>query len=178
MSSSKLRLLILLVLTLFTIEACGSDSSSTGPSNLSSGSPVPFTTFLQRVTQARYSDYTGLPTTKVQNAQAFEAMRSYILKLYADKQVTSSYLMNGQTFDCVISNSNPGNPPTPSTPGAFNPTQEQSDVFITAPCQNGSIPMQRVTLEKLVQFPSLQAFLSKSPDGSSLPPIPSPTENN
>ena len=177
MSSLKLRLMILLAFALFTLEACGSDSAK-GSSNPTPGSPVPFTTFLQRVAQAHYSDYAGLPTTKVQNEQEFEAMRAYILMQYNGKMADSSYLMNGQTFDCIISNSHPGNPPTPSTAGTSTSTVGQSSTSTTTPCKNGTIPMERITLEKLVQFPTLQAFLGKSPGGSSLPPIPSPTENN
>jgi hypothetical protein len=177
MSSLKLRLLILLAFALFMVEACGS-ASSTGASTPTPESLVPFTTFLQRVPHARYSDYSGLPTTKVQNEQEFEAMRSYILKIYNGKRADSSYLMNGQTFDCIISNSKPGNPPTPSTEGTSTSTVGQPNTSATTPCKNGTIPMQRITLEKMVQFPTLQAFLAKSPGGPSLPPVPSPTEKN
>jgi hypothetical protein len=159
------------------VEACGS-ASSTGASTPTPESLVPFTTFLQRVPHARYSDYSGLPTTKVQNEQEFEAMRSYILKIYNGKRADSSYLMNGQTFDCIISNSKPGNPPTPSTEGTSTSTVGQPNTSATTPCKNGTIPMQRITLEKMVQFPTLQAFLAKSPGGPSLPPVPSPTEKN
>ena len=141
--------------------------------------PVPFGKFLQGVSNARYSDYTQRTTTKVQNAQAFEEMRLYVLKLYTGVRVVSTYMTNGKSFDCVVSASKQIPPPpasvptqnTGSTPGG------QSNVSNSAFCKQGSIPMQRVTLDQLVQFSTLQAFLTKSPGGPSLPPVPPPNGN-
>jgi hypothetical protein len=70
MTISKLSFCLLATFVVFVIVACGSPPS---PSSTNSpGSPVPFGMFLLNVSQAHYSDYAQLPTTKVQNEQAFE----------------------------------------------------------------------------------------------------------
>ena len=175
MTKTKLYFGILATFLLFLVTACGSNSSTTGSSSSTNNSPVPFNTFLQSVSQAQYSDYTQLSTTKVQNKQAFEEMRTHILNLYNGVKVNSTYMVNGQVFDCVaVKGSVTPNPPKPvGTPG----TQGQSGTSTQTSCKDGTIPMQRVTLEQLVQFPTLQAFLAKSPGGSSLPPVTPSSQN-
>ncbi|HZU02964.1 MAG TPA: hypothetical protein VFA10_25070 [Ktedonobacteraceae bacterium] len=105
MTTSKILLSLLATFVVFIIAACGFPSPPN--STNSPGSPVPFDTFLQQVAQAKYSDYAQLPTTKVQNAQAFEEMRTYTLNLYAGKQAISTYTINGQ-----ILLPDPGSPST------------------------------------------------------------------
>jgi hypothetical protein len=39
-------------------------------------------------------------------------------------------------------------------------------------CPSTTVPIGRITLEQITQFPTLKAFLSKSPDGKSQPPLP------
>ena len=174
MTTSKLSLCILATFTLFVIVACGSASSSTGGGSNQGNTSVPFTVFIQNVTNARYSDYAHLPTTKVQNEQAFEEMRAHILKLYDGVQVDSTYMSDGQYIDCIRSTTNASNPPGPTTIGtAASGNPGGVGVSTASSCKAGTIPMQRLTLEKLVTYPTLQAFLSKSPDGGgSLPPTP------
>jgi hypothetical protein len=42
----------------------------------------------------------------------------------------------------------------------------------TVGCEGKRVPIGRLTLEQLTRFPTLQAFLSKSPDGKDRPPVP------
>lgn len=149
-----------------------------------SGSSADFTTFLQQVARARYTDYSMLPSTKVQNEQEFETMRSHILTLYAGKQIVSSFREpNGLYWDCAVVAPSHANPP-PFSPQSWGNGQTKNDPFInkaepvttgpegtdhevlnnrpinSAGCQEGTYPWMRVTLERLVQFPTLQEFLS------------------
>jgi hypothetical protein len=175
MTQSKWCFSLIAVIVLCITAACGSVSSATGSSSTVSTSnvPVPFGKFLQGVSNARYSDYTQRTTTKVQNAQAFEEMRLYVLKLYTGVRVVSTYVANGQSFDCVVSTSKQGPPPASApTQIAGSTPIGQSNAANSTACKPGTIPMQRITLDQLVQFATLQAFLTKSPGGSSLPPVP------
>jgi hypothetical protein len=149
------------------------------------------------VANARYSDYAGLAQTSVKNEQAFKAMQSYILDTYAGVKQVNSFVLDGQYFDCITINSQPSvhhlnikqiaQPPKASISTASESSTQASGSPLTLglkdefgnsiSCKNGTIPMERITLDKMVQFPTLQAFLAKSPGGPSLPPIPSPTEN-
>ena len=174
MTTRKLALWVFATFVLFVVAACGSTSSSTGSSEPKDTSlaPVPLATFLQNVSHARYNDYAKLATTKVQNEQAFEEMRAYILNRYNGVTASSGYISNGQYFDCVVSNSKQTTPVPVSSPNTSQGSQGQgqSSTSTSTSCRAGTIPMQRITLEQMVQFPTLQAFLSKSPGGPSLPP--------
>jgi hypothetical protein len=149
--------------------SCGKPNGSAGPdetaapssvatSNASQPAPaaakVSFADFLAGVRSARYSDYAGKPATKVRSVSEFEAMRQYLLDRYGTAKVSRSYVLRDATFDCIAQGSR-----VPSSAG----------------CPSGSVPVRRVTLAALVQFPTLQSFLSKGPGGGSLPPVPSPT---
>jgi hypothetical protein len=162
MVSAKYQFCLISATLLFLLTTC-STSSASGSSNLNNapGSPVPFPTFLQNVARAHYDDYAHLSTTRVRDEPAFEEMRAYILKLYADIQVVNTYLVDGRSFDCVVPRVNPSSQPRTSE---FSKTVDQGT------CQEGSIPMERVTLERLVRFPTVQAFLQKSPGGKEGPP--------
>lgn len=144
---------------------------------------VSFSQFLTNVAQAQYTDYAGQPTTTIQNQQAFEAMRSYILNTYVGVKQVSSFVLDDQYFDCITISSQPAvqrlnikqiaQPPLANTQAASSSSTQasgspltlgQKDAFGNAiSCKAGTIPMERVTLEKMVQFPTLQAFLAKSP---------------
>lgn len=181
MSTAKSRfwLGLLATLALFIIVACGSNSSTGGSNTTSSSSTlVPFDTFLQNVSHAQYSDYSSLPTAKVQDEQAFNQMRDYILKLYTGRQVANSYIVNGRSFDCLVNTSvsKQANPPAPSGSQGSANNSGQANTSTSSHCKTGTIPMERVTLERLVQFPTLQAFLGKGPGNSSAPPIPTPNQ--
>jgi len=39
-------------------------------------------------------------------------------------------------------------------------------------CRDKTVPIGRTTLDQMIKFPTLKAFLSKSPDGKGQPPVP------
>ncbi len=137
--------------------------------------------------------YFGRAEARVAAPAAFEQMRRHLVDLYADMEVAHSHLLNGDIFDCVPLEQQPSvrllhldhiaetPPPLPcdATDEADNRVRpatqlsegEQLDRFGNATeCEDGTIPMRRITLEEVARFPSLDAFLAKSP-GESLPPI-------
>jgi hypothetical protein len=152
---------MLAALCLLFLAACGTSASASG-----AGVPIPFTIFLESVKHAQYTNYRMLPTTKVKNQKAFEEMRSYILTRYQG-QVTSSYMASGMTFDCVqdvqyVHPQEPSDVPGPSPIGS----EGNAKVVKTPLCPGGGAPLQRVMLEDLVQFHTLQDYLQvikKSP---------------
>jgi hypothetical protein len=124
-------------------------------------------TFLDKVAVARYGDFTGLPSTRVRSEQAFEEMRRHILDLYAGKRATSAYPMGNQVYDCIIMTPRHVTAPTPVIPPAAGSKpwtgspQQYEDTVGTSSCEPGSFPMRRVTLDQMVQFPTVHDFLGK-----------------
>ncbi len=160
---------IVAVVALCIIIAYGSGALATGSSLTMSNpnNPVPFAQFIQAVTNARYSDFANLPTTKVQNEQEFNKMRLHILSLYAGKQVTNSYIA-GVTIDCVVVSSTHTSPLPSILAQIANHLQLSSTGNSSGICKPSTFPMQRVTLDRMVQFTTLRDFLT--PGGKSLPP--------
>ncbi len=65
-------------------------------------SPQPFDGFLESVASAAYDEFRYLPGSEVENASAFEEMRTYLLDLYRDVNVDTSFVENdGQVIDCI-----------------------------------------------------------------------------
>jgi Neprosin len=150
----------------------GAESGATGKASFES-----FGTFLNRVFDAQYQGQGA-----AQNQQAFGEMRSYILNLYQGVHVKHSYFEHDSYFDCVVTETQPSvralggakiaTPPalteTTATPAnskaATQHTPGQVDAFGNAvSCSDGTIPMQRLTLERMEKFPTLKAFMSKKP---------------
>jgi len=132
--------------------------------------PGSFTQFIQNVNNAKYSDYAHLATTKVQNEQEFAKMRQHIIELYAGIQVDSTYMTGGQVIDCVVTSTQHGYESGSTAPNIKNVPNSKIDQpasMAASSCKQGTIPMQRVTLDTLVQFATLQGFLSQ---GKSAPP--------
>jgi hypothetical protein len=155
-----------------------------------SGAFIPFDVFLQRVERATFDEYARLPGAQVQDAQTFEEMRAYIQRLYAGVRQASSFVSEDQYVDCITITSQPSvrqlglttiarapaavAPPEPlggEAPGdsQYAPsllTLDQTDAFgHPVSCADSTIPMQRLTLEKLVVSKTLLDFLAKTPDG-------------
>ncbi len=191
----KLRALLCLLttLTIVTFGVVNTQSASAHVSSSTSNTFISFSTFLNDVEHANYQVYTAQGHTRiVQSEHAFQEMRSYILNMYAGVQPVSSYILDGQYFDCIATNSQPtarqlhitklASPPHLST----IPTQQQ-DIYTTTAnvsplmlgkkdafghaiaCADGTIPMERITLERLSQFPTLHDFLAKGPNGEGKP---------
>lgn len=181
---------LLYSLSIFAIVTYGATTwqsafARTSPS--STNTFVSFSTFIRSVVNARYQDYVSENGAAVNNVQAFAEMRSYVLTMYSGVQQVSSYVMDGQYFDCITVNSQPSvrylkihsiaKPPTAlqattrerSAQNNRSPlTLGQKDAFGNPiACRAGTIPMERITLQRLSKFHTLQDFLAKQPGGRS-----------
>ncbi|KAF2811579.1 uncharacterized protein BDZ99DRAFT_384754 [Mytilinidion resinicola] len=149
------------------------------------GSFIPFDRFLKQVRLAKYEDYKH---TKVRNQQAFNEMKAHILKMYEGVTKATSFVLQDEHADCIAIHEQPTvyhlgikdipPPPVNSTndhtgdgnaPG--NTTSAESPLKLgkkdrfcnPISCPKTSIPMARLTLEKLTQHPTLNDFFSKPP---------------
>jgi hypothetical protein len=183
---------LLLVVTMLGLLLSGCTEGATGAIPTSTpGDFLPFDVFLTQVEDATFDAYAHLPGAQVQDAQAFEEMRAYIKQMYAGVQSGSSFVSEEQYVDCITIASQPSvhqlgltaiarapaaavAPPEPVGSDAlgdirYSPsvlTLGQTDPFgHPISCVEGTIPMQRLTLDKLVAFKTLRQFLAKAPDG-------------
>jgi len=150
---------------------------------------VPFDEFIASVAGTQ-----SVPAVKgaAAPASAFGAMKSYVTELYAGidaKAVKHSFAdANNTVFDCIPIMQQPGrrgwNGPLPQPPkdkvtkgvaAASVDKQklmspfgaDKMDRYGTAEtCAAGTVPMARITLERLARFPSLDAFLRKGRNGA------------
>jgi hypothetical protein len=112
-------------------------------------------------------------------------MRSYLLDTYRGVKVTHSYLADGSYVDCVTVATQPGvraqgitrlaTPPAPSVLGGTATskgtpsllTLGRTDRFGHAvSCPVGTIPMLRMSLDRLTRFPTLAAYRAKPSTGA------------
>jgi hypothetical protein len=155
---------------------------------------VPFNDFIQSVKGANSTHFVARPGFKVKDSAAFEEMRQYILSMYRGVDVRHSYVLGSQTFDCIPINQQPSlqapgqsqiasEPPSdvggsPSTnlsqlPLSQLPLGQTKDKFgNTLGCEDRTIPMSRLTLERLSRFKTLRNFFEKGPNGAGHAPGP------
>lgn len=147
---------------------------------------IPFAEFVEQVQRAEYEDY---KYSKVENEEAFEEMRKHILYMYdcVDTSATVTSFVQEQGYaDCIKVTEQPSychfglkevpKPPLNSShptksrncvPGVFRDTDSPLKLGLkdrfgnSMSCPEGSIPMARLTLEKLTQFPNLRSFFAK-----------------
>jgi neprosin-like protein len=160
---------------------------------------VPFSEFVSDLTFAPADAYVGRSDVSVNRTAAFEEMRQHLLKLYSDVVVARSFQRENKVFDCVPINDQPGvrlrkvktvatPPPSPPTSVLGERHERGSSVgdlqnLADAPgntqrCEGDTIPMRRLTLEKLARFESLKSYFAKGPqdagpvhrNGRSIPP--------
>ena len=62
---------------------------------------VSFATFMENTKGASPTQFIAQPQNKVQDAAAFEQMRQHILSLYQGVNVTHSFMLDSDHFDCV-----------------------------------------------------------------------------
>ncbi|HZM11891.1 MAG TPA: hypothetical protein VFC15_16910, partial [Candidatus Limnocylindrales bacterium] len=147
---------------------------------------VPFNSFVEETKAANTSDYTARSTSKVRDAAAFEEMRQHILNLYQGVQVSHSFVVESQTYDCIAIEEQPSvrllglkgiaaPPPASAGPaervGAPDNSRAQSgqtavsSIFPaqgvdrfgnTIGCQANTGPVGRTTLEQMTRFPTLK----------------------
>jgi len=136
---------------------------------LSTGSatdPIPFESFIQSVIHATATDFLGHSGFKVDDAASFEEMRQHILSMYSGVHVNHSYVLDGQTFDCVPIDQQPSVRTRGSKKIAPPPTSQQNAVRSASSCEEHTIPMRRITLQQLASFRTLKESFRKSPTGN------------
>jgi len=69
---------------------------------------VPFDDFVASTRTANSSAYLSQSTSKVKDAQALEEMRQHVLNLYQGVEVSHSFVLDGDHFDCVPVEQQPG----------------------------------------------------------------------
>jgi len=139
-----------------------------------SKAPVPFDKFIKSVAQARYSDYRKLPGTKVESEAEFEKMKKHILYFYNyyGRKAYSTFMSDGRCFDCLIyslrgasPSASPGAPPPPQSQSSSSSPEPSPAALRDRNCPKGGIPIERLTLERLVQWPKLEYMLSNDGQG-------------
>jgi len=152
---------------------------------------LPLPAVLAQTRSATPATFAHRAGTRVANAQAFAQMRAYVLGRYAGVGVEHSFVdRGGGVVDCVPFADQPGvrghsiargaSPPIGVTPKSAAPKMGRPqpgsaasldltlrptdrDQFGNARyCRPGFVPLERVTLDVLVRFPTLALFLSKS----------------
>jgi hypothetical protein len=156
---------------------------------------VPFQDFIQATELSTFGEYATQAGSRVQDAAAFEEMRQHILALYQGVEVTHSFVLDSNHFDCVPIEQQPtirilglteiaAPPPASALVNALQPdsvTEEPTNLTSqldaenrfdqfgnSLVCEEHTIPMFRVTLEQLTRFATLRQFLQKVPDESGL----------
>ncbi len=150
---------------------------------------VSFNQFLANTAAAQSSSYVGQPGYAVQDSNTFQLMQQYIQSMYQGVQVSQSFLLYGQYYDCIPIQEQPSYvqqglnsiaqpPPAPGATAEGNDTfspqlgpEDQYDQFgDSTTCASSTIPMQRITIAELASFANLQDFFNKSSDGTGAMP--------
>jgi len=155
---------------------------------------VPFDQFVRSVRDADAAALVARPGAKVTTTDSVEEMRNHVLSLYQGVQVSHSYVLGSQIFDCVPIQQQPSvrllglsNIAVPPPSSALSGVAREGDHSIPATlsqlpagkvkddfgnslgCEANTIPMSRVTLEQLSRFETLQKFFEKGPNGAGHP---------
>jgi hypothetical protein len=151
---------------------------------------VPFNDFLKEVSRAAPSSYLTRPKSAAKTAAAFDEMRQHILSMYDGVSVRHSFLLGSDTFDCIpimqqptarflsLKSLAPEPPPLPvpndarPSPatgppvirtGQIEPGHAVDALGNSVICEDGTIPMRRITLEELTRFETLRQFFPERP---------------
>ena len=155
---------------------------------------VPFRNFVENTKAANADNYLTRADSKVKDKLAFEEMRQHIIHRYDGVDVSHSFVVDGNHYDCVPTEQQPAvrkyglksiasAPPLsllksrtlPDTDAAGNAvkpaTQVDPDKAFdafgnSAHCETGTVPLLRVSLETMSHFSTLQQFFQKVPDGA------------
>ncbi len=154
---------------------------------------VPFNQFMDG-TRAMAADAALRPAGPNRREAARDEMREHVLKTYRGVLVSHSFVMGSSHFDCVPTLQQPTTrafgidqvaPAPPQSllapavavddPAAEGPTRpalmadgdDRSDEFGNSlRCEDGTIPMRRLTVEDLGRFPTLEEAFHKGPDSA------------
>ncbi|KAF8234110.1 hypothetical protein L208DRAFT_1089886, partial [Tricholoma matsutake] len=151
---------------------------------------VSFQDFIQGMTSTSFNTFSS---RAVQHEGAFEEMRSHILKMYAGVTAhakVTSFVSSDQHVDCIAIMEQPSvfhlgiknvkKPPLPLTPPAGYQTNHTTVSYVdsllkkglkdqfgnTMSCPTDTIPMSRLTMDRLTQFSTLKDFFAKHPGGT------------
>lgn len=147
---------------------------------------VPFKEFYTGVGSLRYEDYAKKEGVKVKNADEFEKMKAHAVSIYEGVKVKNSFMLENDYIDCVDVNTQPSlrqngkflaleKPPAPmitrekrsdksrqGQPVEPMLSKEKKDAYGNVQyCDEGFIPMRRITLDRLVQYETLSDFFNK-----------------
>jgi hypothetical protein len=131
----------------------------------------PFRTFLANAKAARASAFVGQPGFAVESPAAFAEMKAHVLDFYRGVTARNSFIgSDGQIVDCIPIDRQPGLQPgrpratvsedIPRHVVSVSGSQRDrlgNEMF----CQPGTVPIVRLTLERLAKFRTLAAFLAK-----------------
>jgi hypothetical protein len=92
--------------------------------------------FDQFLASVRTAQYADFRESTVKDQGSFEEMRAYILDHYRSAHAVRSYLDHDAVFDCL------------------------------GPDEKSCVPQRRITLTDMTKFPTVAAFLAKSPGGT------------
>jgi hypothetical protein len=149
---------------------------------------VSFQAFLSSVSGARYASMAASGEAgAVRSPAALAQMQSYVLNLYKGVRVTHSFIQGGNYFDCVVSMTQPAvrmhnigriaTPPPAPRVQKLNGKAARSvltlglhDAYGNAiACPRGTVPMERLSLDRLTKFRTLRDFMAK-PSGRTITP--------
>jgi hypothetical protein len=152
---------------------------------------IPFKDFLKQVERAKYEDY---KYSNVRCREDFEDMRKHILRMYKGVGHVTSYVLDNDYGDCIAIKEQPtfrllhlkkiAEPPknltgVPETEGPRPGNTSYADSPLklglkdrfgnSISCPMHTIPMARLTLEKLTRFATLSDFFAKVPQEAKVP---------
>jgi len=149
---------------------------------------VSFSEFIDNTKSAAADDLLRRPESNAKEPAAIEEMRKAILDRYNGVEVTHSFLLDGQHYDCVPLNQQPAfrtyglktaaeapsaellnNHRAPASAKEITPANkpepvEPFDAFgHSTQCEEHTVPLLRTTLETMSHFATLQQFYQKQP---------------
>jgi len=148
---------------------------------------VPFNQFLDSTRSATASDVLSRPESKVRDPAALEEMRQAILNRYQGVEVSHSFVLDGEHYDCVPVNQQPsfrtyGIKAAAEAPPAELISRHQASADEDATrakslvseqpidaagnstqCEASTVPLLRTSLETMSHFATLKQFYQKLP---------------
>jgi hypothetical protein len=160
---------------------------------------VPFDSFLEQ-TKATVKLESLRPGSRVTDTAALDQMRQHILTMYTGVQVVRSFVRDTDHYDCMpvakqptvqilglqsiaeappkailaAHNQNPGNDAgaLAANAGSQQPDADTDSFGNPTSCDAGTVPVRRLTLDEMAQFPTLKDFFQKKPGAQGVPGAP------
>jgi hypothetical protein len=148
---------------------------------------VPFQTFYEDTQRATFGRYAMMTGNAVANYVDFAEMQNHILSMYEGVEVKNSFVLGNDHIDCVDVNTQPSlrqngqqiplakPPPHPANTGdewgrrlagkhSVLPllSEQKKDAYGNVQfCEEGFIPIRRITLDELTRYQTLSDFFNK-----------------